>query len=392
MASSPEQKDSASQDEGKTNREIVRSLSGADKKKLARLIADGVSETAALNRILEDREQRKRNRSSSGDNHVSAKRPAASTPVSTRTTTFLQPAAPRPGTSRRTEERYSDVANERRIAFVHKQHPEYVLTKEQLEELNKMLLDMVDRASEGDCYSFVISVHPPGGYMAVVAQNNTTLDWLKSIAVNVQLNIKFPIKIVTKDEIPKPNIIFVKVSRRGMSGEEFLLSFRKWNPDYNTSNWRVLSISDVVGGYQQYTISIDVGSFGMLRSKGFKVIMYAQWIKVFAKTQKNRERVRTPGTGVSAARRLLPAATSSRQGNTQATSGSGRPTPAASTSNQGGSTPVGVSVQKRLMNGVSSSKQATTPVEAGMTLRHTRPTSGSTSKQEGTPMEGINTE
>lgn len=150
------------------------------------------------------------------------------------------------------------MANDRRVAFIHKKHPECVLTKEQLESLNAMLLDMVEKAPVDDCHSFVTSLHPPGGYIAIIAQNEKTLEWIKSITVNIQLSIQFPIKMVVKEDIPKANIIFVKINKKGVSGEEFLNAFRKWNPDYNTINWRVLSTADTFDGNQQFTISIDV--------------------------------------------------------------------------------------------------------------------------------------
>lgn len=116
------------------------------------------------------------------------------------------------------------MANDRRIAFVHNRHPGEVLSKQQLETVNNLLLKAVDEAPVGDCYSFVTSIHAPGGYLALVAQNDTTLEWVKSITGAIQFTVQCPVRIVSKDEIPKANIVFVKVNKKGLKANQFLFS------------------------------------------------------------------------------------------------------------------------------------------------------------------------
>lgn len=261
-------------------------LAGASKKRLSKLLKGGITYESALKQILEERtEKRKETESGQSSSAKVAERPkepesgqTSSAPASAKrhrsdNSTPDQCAKKARKSGHAAVQSYREAAEGVKVGLTHTAHPTSTLNGEQLVQLQRAVISAVRALpDDGPQVRFFACKHRPG-WLQLTCADETSVEWLKSAATNLQPWEGASLKLVQGEELPRTQVCvaYIPDDEPGnrLSSEVVTQTLRKMNHGLLTQEWVVLHHVESGPG-QTWTFSIDEVSMAELERLNFR--------------------------------------------------------------------------------------------------------------------------
>lgn len=248
-----------------THQRPRHNLGGAGKKRLKRLLAQGIPYEIAVVKAREN----------ANNNTPSVKRPQ-SEEIDNKTK--KRKGDPVQGPS------YSDMISTIRMAVTHKDFPEVLLTTKDMDDIKSAFMELMWESDTPSLtpISFSDCLYRTG-YMVFLCRDEGTSNWIKDNTTKLVTQTISGLKSILEEEIPKGKILegfFHDVAN--LDTPMILKGLTRQNPGLNVPNWRILRRENSGKGVS-LTVSMDHVAFKALQEQHLNVNFKFQQVKLRAR-------------------------------------------------------------------------------------------------------------
>ena len=179
---------------------------------------------------------------------------------------------------------YREAVKGCRIGLIHADHPNTILTQEQMDGAQGYILNSISSAPEAGFYPQFAGLSIKPGWLLITCLNENTVTWLEQLAARYETEQGIGIKAVKENDIPKLEVIVGRFPRESGNSEEILKFLSSQNPDFNARGWKTLQRKQE-GSCAVITFSIDSQSMGKLRVKGMRACYKFSSVTFHAKSK-----------------------------------------------------------------------------------------------------------
>lgn len=241
-------------------------LSGAARKRLKRLLAEGMEYEEARTKALQSAnpttpaKKRPRSDGNTPDN-TPAKR--ARNPVEQ---SAKREVSPKVGAAT-----YSQVASVTRMAVLLESFPEDLLTTAQLDQVKQAIRNEIWKGThEGGPPSFQDCLYRTG-YLVFLCKDQVTTDWMRSTIPNISPWEGARLRVEDEANVPKGKILQALLPNSSNLGDEELLkAIAVQNPTMRAHTWRQLG-REARGNASLLTVSVDHDCAKKMSEKGMEL-------------------------------------------------------------------------------------------------------------------------
>lgn len=164
---------------------------------------------------------------------------------------------------------YSDIANRVRLGIMPRNYPVIELTTNQQEVVQEaLLLKVVQQRREHFKPKFVCCRLRPG-YLVLTCQGKETADWVKNKFTSLVLWEGADLVVVDEDKIPRPEVLIAFFPWSAKYGNDMIMSLlESQNDDLFADTWRIL-YRRVKGEHVELTFTVDDCSLRKFKDRKF---------------------------------------------------------------------------------------------------------------------------
>lgn len=166
---------------------------------------------------------------------------------------------------------YQEIASRVKLGIIPKGYPEIELTSEQQETVKEALLKKVlDQRREPFKPKFVYCTSRTG-YVLISCKDRHTADWVKTAVLQIAPWKDAELVALDEQEIPRQEVLLAFFYRSADDDNDTILGYiESQNDNLNTANWRILQRT-VRNQHVEWAITVDGSSMRQLEQQKFVI-------------------------------------------------------------------------------------------------------------------------
>ena len=187
---------------------------------------------------------------------------------------------------------YTEVINQIRIGIISKNYPETTLTTLQLKSAHDAIMERVLEQRRAPVKPTFRGCSLKSGFMVINCCDQATADWLKGITSSLQPWEGAELIAVEEKNIPRSEILIAYLPNSATRSNENIVAYIESQNDLNTDSWRILQRTALNEGDVELVLTVDEESMQKLEGMGFRI----NYLYNTAKLRRKRNRRSADGS------------------------------------------------------------------------------------------------